>query len=88
MTESNTHRILSVVPLEAFRLKVGFSDGTGKVYDCGPLLSRQAFLPLKDESLFRSVKVDPGGFGISWNDDLDLSEYELWTNGKIAKEPA
>jgi hypothetical protein len=25
--------------------------------------------------------VDAGGFGISWNDDADLSEYELWTNG-------
>jgi len=28
------------------------------------------------------VKVDAGGYGISWNDDIDLSEYELWTNGK------
>jgi len=24
----------------------------------------------------------PGGDGISWNDDIDLSEYELWTNGE------
>jgi hypothetical protein len=22
-----------------------------------------------------------GGYGISWNDEIDLSEYELWTNG-------
>lgn len=27
------------------------------------------------------VVVDPGGYGISWNDELDMSEYELWTKG-------
>jgi len=30
---------------------------------------------------FRALHVDAGGYGISWNDDIDLSEYELWTNG-------
>lgn len=25
--------------------------------------------------------MDPGGYGISWNEDLDMSEYELWTKG-------
>jgi len=24
--------------------------------------------------------VDTGGYGISWNDEMDLSEYELWNN--------
>jgi hypothetical protein len=31
-----------------------------------------------------AVRVDPGGYGISWNDHIDLSEYELWTNGEPA----
>ena len=30
---------------------------------------------------FRAVRVDPGGYGISWSDDIDLSEYELWVRG-------
>jgi hypothetical protein len=31
--------------------------------------------------LSRAVRVDAGGYGVSWNDDLDLSEDELWVNG-------
>jgi hypothetical protein len=27
------------------------------------------------------AKVDSGGYGISWDDDCDLSENELWTRG-------
>lgn len=27
------------------------------------------------------VKVDAGGYGVSWNDDIDLSCNELWENG-------
>jgi hypothetical protein len=28
------------------------------------------------------VQIDGGGFGISWNGDVDLSENELWNEGK------
>ena len=37
--------------------------------------------PLNDLTLFNSVVVDSGGYGVSWNDDIDMSEHELWTNG-------
>jgi hypothetical protein len=36
---------------------------------------------LKHEAFFRAVTVDPGGYGVSWDDETDLSEYELWNNG-------
>lgn len=29
-----------------------------------------------------SVQVDVWGYGISWNDFIDLSEYELYINSK------
>jgi hypothetical protein len=44
-------------------------------------MNRAEFDALKNESLFRFVRVDPGGYGVSWNADIDLSEYELWTRG-------
>jgi hypothetical protein len=44
-------------------------------------MNRAEFDALKNESLFRLVHVDPGGYGVSWNADIDLSEYELWTRG-------
>ena len=31
--------------------------------------------------LFEQVKVDDGGYGVSWNDEIDLSCDELWENG-------
>jgi hypothetical protein len=39
------------------------------------------FQLLKNDAFFKSVKVDAGGYGISWSDEIDLSEHELWTNG-------
>ncbi len=74
-------RVLSVSPQEEKKLLVKFSNGVEKIYDCEQILQLEAFRLLRTEAFFRAVKVDPGGYGVSWNDDIDLSEYELWTNG-------
>ena len=77
----DTPKILSVQALENKRLLVKFVNRVEKIYDCNPLLSMEMFEVLKNAAFFKAVKVDAGGYGISWNDDADLSEYELWTNG-------
>ena len=77
----NAPTILSVQVQEHKKLLVKFVNGTEKVYDCAQLLSMEMFQLLKNDAFFKSVKVDVGGYGISWNDEIDLSEYELWTNG-------
>ena len=77
----DTPKILSVEALENRKLSVKFVNGVEKIYDCTPLLSLEMFEVLKNDAFFKSVKADLGGYGISWNDDADLSEYELWTNG-------
>jgi hypothetical protein len=74
-------KILTVVPLKKRRLLVRFNNGESRLYDCRPLLKKFPFTVLKNDSLFRMVKVDSGGYGVSWNDDLDLSESELWKKG-------
>jgi hypothetical protein len=61
---------------------VKFVNGVEKIYDCNQVLHLDMFQPLKDEAFFKAVRVDSGGYGISWNDDVDLSEYELWVNAK------
>lgn len=75
-------KIETVTPLPGKKLRVRFVGGEEKVYDCRPLLDEESFSLLRDESLFRQVKVDVGGYGISWNDCVDLSESELWLKGK------
>ena len=81
-TKMNTPKIESVKPLDDRRLLVRFANGVEKVYDCSQLLHLEMFQSLKDDAFFRSVKVDAGGYGVSWNDKVDLSEYELWINGE------
>ena len=78
-------KILSVKSLPNFQLFVVFQDQTKKVYDCSHLLSQEPFKPLTEAALFNTVKVDQGGYGISWNDDIDIAESELWINGAIAE---
>ena len=42
------------------------------------------YAKLEDEpSKFLNVKVDIGGFDITWTDDLDLSIEELWKDSIV-----
>ena len=78
------HRVKSVSPDGDLKLLVHFEDGTIKRYDVMPALRRwDAFAPLLSvPGLFGLVKRDPGGYGVSWNDEIDLSCDELWDNGQ------
>ena len=77
------HKIKSVTPLPDFILSVQFSEGVTKHYDMKPLFDKYPmFAPLKSHpELYYSASVDTGGYGIVWNDDIDISEYELWEGG-------
>ena len=76
------HKVDEVYALPGMRLSVLFSEGVTKLYDVAPLMERfDAFDALRDERLFDCVTVDVGGYGIVWNDDLDLSCDELWEHG-------
>lgn len=82
------HKVKSVTPLKKYELSVQFSEGVTKKYDVKPLFDRyKIFNNLKDEKLFNKVHVGQGGYGIIWNDEIDLSCDELYENGKIVKTP-
>ena len=72
-----------------YKLTVQFSEGVTKQYDVSTLFDRYPmFLPLRDHTdLFASVEVDVGGYGIIWNDDIDISCDELYYNGQTVKTP-
>ncbi|MCL2383061.1 MAG: DUF2442 domain-containing protein [Oscillospiraceae bacterium] len=76
-------KIVSVKPIEDMQLIVSFDDGAVRKYDVKKLFSSHpVFKKLEDKELFESVKVDMGGSGLAWNDDIDLAEYEIWKNGE------
>ena len=83
------HKIKNVSPLPGFKLSVQFCEGVTKLYDVKPLFER---LPVfadieKRPEIFSGVSVDVGGYGIVWNDELDLSCDELWEHGVSVDTP-
>lgn len=78
-----THRIKEVTPLENFVVSVIFQNGIEKEYDMKILFEMfpQFKLFEDNQALFNLVKVDVGGYGISWNEELDLDAEEIWENG-------
>ena len=83
------HKVKFVAPLPDFKLSVKFYEGVTKIYDVTPLFDKiPVFADLKDNlQAFFCVSVDVGGYGIVWNDDLDLSCDELWENGVQVDTP-
>lgn len=79
-------RIKSVRPLDNYHLLVDFTNDVAKIYDCTDILRESAFALLRNKAAFHAVQLDRGGYGISWNDDIDLSEAELWKYGKTVED--
>jgi len=53
-----------------------------RIYDCNPLLREASFRVLENEAFFRAVRADDHGYGVVWDDKVDLAESELWLHGK------
>lgn len=78
-----THRIKEVESKENFMIEAVFFNGQIVQYDVKSLfLVFPQFQMLEDnQELFKNVKVDQGGYGISWNDELDLEAETIWEDG-------
>ena len=83
------HKVKEVNALPEYKISVRFAEGITKIYDVEPLFEKyNFFMPLRDNfELFSSVMVDQGGYGVIWNDDIDISCDELWTNGENINTP-
>ena len=75
-------KILSALAIDSRTLLVEFDNKEKKEYDITPLLKKEMFFPLKNSAFFKAVKVDQGGYAVVWDSNIDLSEYELWSNGQ------
>ena len=77
------YKIKDVKALANYRLSVGFINGEERIYDINPLFNKWASFKslIETNGLFKQVRVDNGGYGISWNDEIDLECNELYFNG-------
>ena len=77
------HIIKSIKALDNMVIEAVFDDGTNKKYNMKPIIEKyQEYKKLKDLKIFKTVKVDIGGYGIIWGNELDLSSEEIWNNGQ------
>ena len=74
-------KINSVAVLDDLCLSVTFENNITKKYDCLDFIKQHNLSMLRNKSFFNQVKVDIGGYGISWDEDIDIAESELWING-------
>ena len=82
------HKVKSVQALPDQKLSVQFGEGVTKIYNVKQLFKKwPIFEALKNNAVFYNVHVDAGGYGISWNDELDLSCDELFAHGKTVMTP-
>ena len=81
-------KIRSVEPRQGKALLVTFDNGVKKEYDCRPLLQSEAFRPLQDDAIFRCAHADPHGYGVVWNEEIDLAESEIWLHGRSVEQSA
>ena len=77
------HRIQEVTAKDNYIIEAIFYNGEVVHYDTKQLfLIFPQFKVLKeDQQLFENVKADQGGYGISWNDELDLDAETIWEDG-------
>jgi hypothetical protein len=72
-------KVISVEPIEGYRLRIQLSNGKTGIFDVSPYLDKGFFSELKDPQYFRLVKVAFGG--IMWPHEQDFSadtiEYDL-----------
>ena len=82
-------KITSVAALPDYILLIGFSTGEFKQFDVKPLIEK--YPPFKAlveiNGLYEQIKIDMGGYGVVWNDELDLSADGLYEKGYSCQPP-
>ena len=83
------HKITSLATLPDYVLLVGFSSGEFKQFDLKSIMNKYPpFAALKNvNGLYEQAKIDAGGYGIVWNDDLDISAEGIYEKGVACSAP-
>ena len=74
-------RIVWVQAIDNQTLVVKFTNNKFRQYDISKLLENPLFAKLHNPVVFKNFRIEEGGYGLVWDEDVDISEYELWQNG-------
>ena len=85
MDDEQMVRVRSVEPLNDFRVRLGFTDGSSKEIDLEPYLHGPVFEPIRQDTImFREVSVDPRAGTIVWPNGADIDPDVLYLGLKPA----
>ena len=79
------YAITSVKALENYTLLLTFKTGERKIYDMKPHLDAGVFEALKDEDLFRKVRVSFDT--VEWENGADFDPEVLYQDSRLEKQP-
>lgn len=81
------HRAIDLKFIGGTEVEVTFSNGKVICYDVSVLFdSIPPLRALRNKELFTSGYLSQGGYGIIWNDDLDLDIETIYYDGNLVKE--
>ena len=87
MNKLHSNRIVKIkIFPDTFNILVLFDNGVTKKIDFKKKLDEEFYSDLKNKLLFQQAQRDAGGYGLSWNDDIDISEFELWNIGENTED--
>ena len=80
-------RAIEVKFLEEVTLEMTFQDGKIVRYDMSNIFSKypQLIALKEDRQLFINGHLDPGGYGVIWNDELDFDAMSIYEDGIVVK---
>lgn len=81
-------RINNAVAIDDTTLLIEFDNQEIKKYDIRKLWDIPMFVLFKQPAFFKSFEIEQGGYGLVWNAEVDVSEYELWKNGVTVENEA
>jgi Protein of unknown function (DUF2442) len=85
MDDEKMVRVRSVEPLNGFRVRLGFTDGSSKETDLEPYLRGPVFEPIRaDAKILREVSVDHRAGTIVWPNGADIDPDVLYLGLKPA----
>lgn len=69
-------RVKEVKALENYCLYLVFDNGEKRIFDVKPYISGSWYGQLRDENVFRTVRVSAGT--VEWADGQDIAPHELY----------
>jgi hypothetical protein len=79
----NSYYPTQVEPLEGYRLLITFDNNERRIFDVSPYLNDVFFSPLRNQVIFKTVKINP--ITVEWAGGIDMCPDELYYNSKPIK---